>query len=248
MKNISLITFFSLAISSTSPAFAGCKPQTLRLAIDVGHSAGAGGATSARGRPEYAFNVEAAAAIQAALWADGIEGARILAQDGPNPSLASRVAAAEAMNAELFLSVHHDSVQERFLRPWTPPGSERVQPMSRHAKGYSLFISEANGDPAASLAFARAIGQALQDRGFAYTDHHAAPIPGEKRALVDTTLGVYRFDGLFILRRTRMPAVLFEVGVIKHPEEETALRSPQTQGLVAAAVVDAARRYCMAVP
>lgn len=35
------------------------------------------------------------------------------------------------------------------------------------------------------------------------------------------------FDNLIVRYRTSLPAVLFEVGVIKHREEELALRDPE---------------------
>lgn len=33
--------------------------------------------------------------------------------------------------------------------------------------------------------------------------HHAEPIHGENRELLDTTLGIYRFDDLTVLKKTR---------------------------------------------
>jgi N-acetylmuramoyl-L-alanine amidase len=41
-----------------------------------------------------------------------------------------------------------------------------------------------------------------------------------RRKLVDATAGVYRYDQLIVLRRTRMPAVLLEAGSIVDRQEE----------------------------
>lgn len=227
-------------------AFA-CEPATLRLAIDVGHSPGAPGAISARGRPEHAFNVDVAEAIRERLVALGMEQVQVLRLPGDRPALRERAAAAAAMDAELFLSVHHDSVQPMFLERWWPPDADGPMDMSRHAAGYSLFVSQQNVDPAASTRFARQVALALQERGFERTLHHAEPIPGESRQLLDPALGIYRFDELYVLRRTVMPAVLFEVGVIKHPEEEEMLLQPATHAKVADAVAVAVQNYCQEV-
>ena len=50
--------------------------------------------------------------------------------------------------------------------------------------------------------------------------HHAEPIEGENREVIDRLNGVYRFDDLVVLRSAAMPAVLLEAGIIKHREEE----------------------------
>ena len=47
---------------------------------------------------------------------------------------------------------------------------------------------------------------------------------------------VWYYDNLVVLYRTRLPAVLFEAGVIKHRAEEMALRDPQRQTRMADAL------------
>jgi N-acetylmuramoyl-L-alanine amidase len=42
--------------------------------------------------------------------------------------------------------------------------------------------------------------------------HHAEPVAGESRELIDRALGIYRYDELAVLRTATMPAVLFEAG------------------------------------
>ncbi len=221
-----------------------CDPEQVRLAIDIGHTPDAPGAVSARGRPEHAFNVDVASAIATLLEGRSPGVASVLHAPDAAPSLSERVAAAAEHDADLFLSIHHDSLQPRFLEEWRPEGADRPLEMSRYAAGYSLFVSDDNADAPASVEFARSLAYALQEQGFGPTLHHAEPIPGENRPLVDAALGIYRFDGLYVLRNASMPAVLFEVGVIKHPEEELMLRDPRTHRQVAEAVAAALQHYC----
>jgi N-acetylmuramoyl-L-alanine amidase len=47
---------------------------------------------------------------------------------------------------------------------------------------------------------------------------------------------VHYYDNLIVLYRTSLPAVLFEAGVIKHREEELALRDPERQARMADAI------------
>jgi len=65
-----------------------------------------------------------------------------------------------------------------------------------------------------------------------------------RRQLVDAEAGVYRYDQLIVLRKTRMPAVLLEAGSIVNREEELLLDSPERQALIARAVTDAVEAFC----
>jgi N-acetylmuramoyl-L-alanine amidase len=67
-----------------------------------------------------------------------------------------------------------------------------------------------------------------------------------QRQLIDAEAGVYRYDQLIVLRKTRMPAVLLEAGSIVNREEELLLDSPERQALIAMAVTDAVEAFCAA--
>src|SRR5260221_5891260 len=82
------------------------------VAIDVGHFIEQPGATSARGRPELDFNRDLAAEIESAARDRGLKTV-LIGYDGFMSQLAARTA--PARNADLFLAVHHDSVQPQSL-------------------------------------------------------------------------------------------------------------------------------------
>ncbi len=235
-----------VAVAAGLPATVvrACHPATVPIAIDVGHHADDPGAISARGRPEFAFNLDLARVLLATLHERGFVRATLLPDLASIRTLEDRTAAATAMHARLFLSIHHDSVQERYLETWQPPGSDEASTYSRHASGHSLFVSRSHEAAEASLRLARWIGRALADAGFRYSPHHAEAIPGESRDLLDAELGIYRFDGLYVLRTSPVPAVLIEAGVIKHPEEELRLLDPAYQAAFAAAVAAGVERFC----
>ncbi len=67
-----------------------------------------------------------------------------------------------------------------------------------------------------------------------------------RRALLDADAGVYRYDTLFVLKKTQMPAVLLEAGSIVNRDEELALASLERQQVISAAVVDAVDSFCVA--
>jgi N-acetylmuramoyl-L-alanine amidase len=62
--------------------------------------------------------------------------------------------------------------------------------------------------------------------------------------LLNKETGVYSYDQLVVLRKTRMPAVLLEAGSIINRDEELKMGSPERQDIVTGAVVAAAKEFC----
>lgn len=209
--------------------------ETPRIALDVGHFHARPGATSARGVPEFAFNLRLAQDIAAALEQAGAE-VRLIGADGRAEELAAR--APLAGGSRLLLSIHHDSVQPRYLRTWQVDGEARSY--SDRFRGFSLFVSARNPLEARSLLCAASIGRALRRAGFAPTRHHAKTIPGEARPWADYAAGVHYHDELIVLRTAEVPAVLLEAGVIVHRQEETLLSQEAHRRRMAAAVAQGA--------
>lgn len=232
--------------SAPRPAPATCRRQAFRVVIDVGHTREVPGAISARGIPEYAFNLQLAGDVRQALLDAGF-GKTILLVTSTAPwrGLLERAARANAMAAGLFISIHHDSVPAELLETWEYGGQQNH--FSDRFKGYAIFISHDNADRAGSLQFGKLLGRELQVRGLPYTPHYTLPLMGNRRRdLVDAATGVYRYDQLVVLRETRMPAVLLEAGSIVNRQEELELASRERRALTSAAVVAAVEDFCSA--
>lgn len=234
----------TLVLATPVAAKAPCPIKNPVIAVDPGHGPKIPGATSARGRPEYAFNLRLAREVVAALVAAGFTKAFLLDPDGHDLPPAARAARANAAKAGLLLSIHHDAVQPHYLESWTVDG--RAQRYCDRFAGYSVFYSGRNAFPAASLALARGIGRELARAGLPFTRHHAEAIPGENRPLVDDRVGVYRYDGLAVLARARMPAVLLEAGILVNRDEERELDGRDRQQKTARAVARAVADWCSA--
>ena len=115
--------------------------------------------------------------------------------------LFQRTAQASKGAADLFLSIHHDSVPDKFLEKWQFEGEEHI--FSDRFKGHSIFVSRNNGSYDASLQFARLLGNQLKARGLRYTPHYTEKFMGHRqRQLVDAEAGVYRYDQLIVLLST----------------------------------------------
>ena len=220
---------FGVVLAALALGAGGAQP----VAIDVGHYLAKPGATSAYGVPEFEYNQSLAAVIAARLEADDVP-VRLIGFRGEMEDLYARAPQAEEAGAQFLLSIHHDSVKAELQQPWIWNGRE--QRYSTYASGFSLFVSRKNPRLAESLACASAIGAALRAAGLKPTAHHAEVASGIGRPWADETNGVYYYDNLVVLKTATVPAVLFEAGVIVHPDEARELATAERRALSAAAV------------
>ena len=224
------ISFALIGISTCNHA-----DSSPNIAIDVGHSRLSPGAISARGKPEFEFNADLAKSLQSVLDSHNIM-SFFIGEDGDMVDINQRTAKANANNASLLLSIHHDSAQPQYLNKWT--WRHKTLSYGDNFSGFSLFISRKNPQLEKSLDCARMIGKALKRNGFTSSNHHAQPINGENRQWADKSAGVYYYDDLIVLKTAKMPAVLLEAGVIINRNEEQDLQTDSTRNLIASAITE----------
>jgi N-acetylmuramoyl-L-alanine amidase len=147
---------------------------------------------------------------------------RLIGENGDYAVLQHRTR--DARGADLFVSIHHDSVKERLL------------PQADRFAGYSLFVSRLNPKQKASLACASEIGKHMRGAGFIPSRYHADPVIGESRPFADEANGVHYYDNLAVARSAPMAAVLVEAGVIVNREEDGKMLDPEVRHRIAAAV------------
>ena len=229
---------------SGSKPVATCDPSKFRIVLDVGHTAQSEGATSARNVAEFLFKLRLARRIEEKLKAEGFAGTKLLLTEGKaRPSLVRRVAAANNLQAGLFLSIHHDSVPDKFLEKWEFEGKKSW--FSDRFRGYSVFVSRNNPDFKTSLSFAEMIGKEMKAQGLQYAQQYAQAIMGrDQHPLLNKETGVYSYDKLIVLKSTRMPAVLLEAGSIINRDEELKMESPEYRNIVSSGVTAAVKQFC----
>jgi len=208
------------------------------IALDVGHFTARPGAVSASGETEFEFNRALAIVLRQVLQERGFT-VKMIGESGDMKELEARTRAAKG--ADIFLSLHHDSVQPRYLE-YREINSRRQHYCDRFS-GFSLFVSRINPDAAQSLSFAVSIGKSLRQAGFTPSPHHAEPIPGENRVFADALNGVYYFDELVVLKTADIPAVLIEAGIIVNRKDEVMLRQPETRKKISTAIADGVEEY-----
>ncbi|HEY8067462.1 MAG TPA: N-acetylmuramoyl-L-alanine amidase [Burkholderiales bacterium] len=198
--------------------------------MDVGHYAAEPGVISASGRPEFEYNRDLALEVKADLEGAGLQ-VRLIGERGDYAVLYRRTR--DARGADLFVSIHHDSVKERLL------------PQADRFSGFSLFISRRNPDVKKSLACAIAIGVNLRGAGFVPSRYHADPVLGESRPFADEANGVHYYDNLAVAHTAKMAAVLVEAGVIVNRDEDGRMRDPEVRRRIAGAIAGGVRE-CLA--
>lgn len=204
--------------------------SAMEVAVDVGHYAAEPGVISASGVPEFEYNLALALDVRIALEKRNMS-VRLIGERGDYAVLRHRTR--DAQGADLFVSIHHDSVKGRLL-----PEADRFA-------GFSIFVSKFNVRATKSLACASAVGAQLRAAGFAPSRYHADPETGAPRPFADEANGVHWYDNLAVGRSAAMPALLVEAGVIVNKEEERRMRDPGVRRRIAAAVAEGARA-CLA--
>lgn len=212
--------------------------------IDPGHGGELTGATSPRGDQEKDLTLQIARRTKRRL--ERLGGRVVLTRTGDTRvPLANRAAVANALDADLFVSIHLNSMPTEASRR-TSSGVE------------TYFLSADASDAGAEASAARENADRLagepapdpNDPVAAILDdlESAAALAGSSRlayALHEKLVGALRAENrgvkqapFYVLAGARMPAVLLEVGFISNEEEAARLRTPEHQERIAAAVAE----------
>lgn len=211
------------------------------VVIDSGHTPKQPGALGARGIREVFYNEAFSDKLGTSLRAAGVQ-VVTTRKSIEDISLKDRAERANAVMPNLFLSIHHDSTQLKYLIKTEFNGLAAYQTIVPVA-GYSIFISKLNPKFDKSYQFAQLLGKAMTQLDRPVALHHAERIEGENRELLDAELGIYRFDQLLVLRNTLSPAVLLEVGVIVDPSDEKVVSDRVKQDAIVQVTVAAVLAY-----
>jgi N-acetylmuramoyl-L-alanine amidase len=208
----------------------GMQLYSFDIMIDIGHTPSKSGAISASCAKEYDYNKALGNYLIKHLSQNSTVNISMLTQT--EVSFQDRYTS--SIGKDLFLSLHHDSVQERYIQR-----NSFGCPNTNHAAGFSIFISRKNPYFDKSLDYAQRFGEALVKQGLTPSLHHAEKIQGENRELLDRRLGIYIFDDLKVLKNAKSPAILFEAGVIVNPVDEAMVKRDEYKSKVSKAISSA---------
>lgn len=243
MKGATVLVVASLGATNACalPTEPASKAPVVCIVLDPGHSPLRPGALGARGLYEVSYNDALTARVALTLKSAGFN---VVLTRTPlqEISLDGRSQIANSASADLFLAIHHDSTQLKYLEKFKA-GKLDAYRTTAAISGYSLFVSQLNPHFAQSLRFAKLLAGGLHALGRLPALHHAEPVAGENRELLDAKLGIYRYDQLVVLRKADIPAVLLEVGVIPDQKDEAYVSDESNQINIATAILTAVQRY-----
>ncbi len=218
--------------------------EHLVVMLDPGHGGKEPGAISKSGYREKQFALAVAKKVESAL--TNIPGITVvLTRTGDDTmKLNDRATLANQVEADLFISIHangftnrHWSGIETFFHSLEASGEEARRVASK--ENTPDVAAADTGDDEVSF-----ILQDMQHNERLKSSSRLAQVVQERLvgALKLTNRGVMQAD-FAVLRQTRMPAVLVEIGFITNPQEAQLLRDPNIQERAAAALRDAVLAY-----
>ncbi|MEZ4366377.1 MAG: N-acetylmuramoyl-L-alanine amidase [Kofleriaceae bacterium] len=223
---------------SSAPAAAPPAPSSLtrRVVIDPGHGGSNPGALGASGVHVKQLPRAIAGQVQQRLLARGID-ARLTRTHDVTMTLRQRVAIANQLPADLFISIHGNASPTRTQR-----GYETYVLTPRGVDIDARALRSDTTTPRPGLDAATALILDDVERGAAQWE--AADLAADLQARLRTVWGPtgdrgVRQDSQHVLLGATMPAVLVEVGFVDHPIEGRELLTPARQAAIADAIADA---------
>jgi N-acetylmuramoyl-L-alanine amidase len=230
------------AIAAAALALGATRAPAFVVVVDPGHGGAQEGALSPDGDREKDLALEIARRIAARLRKQGARVVLTRTGDIEVP-LANRAAIATALRADVFVSVHlnsmptaeqrrhHAGVETYFLSADATDASATAVAARENA---DRLAGEPELDPADPVA---AILSDLEDQdALAGSSRLAYAVHGELVSSLRAEDRGVKQAPFYVLAGARMPAVLLEVGFISHDAESALLRTPAYQERIAAAV------------
>jgi len=235
---LAAVAVLAVGWSTAHAQAAATAPRTRPLVVlDAGHGGSNTGATgAAEGLLEKDLTLAVARAVRAELIARGVEVVVTRDRDATR-TLRQRVAVANRLAADLFISIHANASPGRAQRGFetfvlTPAGID--------VDGRGLRSD--TGTPRAGVDGATAL--VLDDVERGASQWEAADLAAAVQRHLREVRGAagdrgVRQDAHHVLLGATMPAVLVEIGFIDHPVEGHQLADPEVQARLARALADA---------
>ena len=201
------------------------KPFT--VVIDPGHGGIDSGAEGVSGTLEKRITLEFARELKAKLEKSS-KYAVVLTRDGDTfLRLDERVRIARQHSADLFISIHADTIKYRSV---TGATVYTVSDQASDAEAAALAARENLSDELAGLSIEdkdHEVSDILMDlirrETHSFSIRFARTLVGELTSQVEMIKNPHRFAGFRVLRAPDVPSVLLELGYLSNPDEEKRL-------------------------
>ncbi|NQU59946.1 MAG: N-acetylmuramoyl-L-alanine amidase [Rhodospirillales bacterium] len=161
--------------------------------------------------------------------------------------LRDRVQVSRDAKAELFISIHADSVKDRAIKG---PAVYTLSEKASDREAAELADKENKADLIAGVDLSHETPEVTnilidlaQRESMNQSSRFAGSLIKELKRKTAVLRNTHRFAGFAVLKAPDIPSVLMELGFLSNPEDEKALRSHHYRARLAGAVVRAADIY-----
>jgi len=237
------------AVLAASLALAASRPAPFVVVVDAGHGGDQDGAVSPTGLKEKELTLQLAQLLRVRLRQQGVKVILTRATDQAVP-LANRPIIANALRADLFVSIHLNSMATAEAREHTS-GVETYFMSADATDARANAVAEREnadrladapgvdpGDPVAAILSDLADASSLQGGSrlaYAIHDRLVAALGAEDHGVKQAPF--------YVLAGAQMPAVLLEVGFISNPAESERLASRAYQAKAVEAIAQGIAAY-----
>ncbi len=217
------------------------------IVLDPGHGGKDPGAIGVSGVYEKHLTLAMAKQMRDLLLSTGRYRVKLTRDKDVAIALYARRRFARSAGADLFISIHADSIkkpQTRGLSIYT------LSEKASDKEAEKLAESENKADIIAGLDLSgetQEVTDILIDLARRETNNHssffAEKIVKEIKQVVQTLPNTHRFAGFAVLKSPDVPSVLMEMGYLSNTEEEKLLRQPSYREKLAKATVKAVDAY-----
>lgn len=227
-----------------APARKERHPGKPIVVIDAGHGGVDPGATSVSGAYEKNIVLALAQDVKAALDRDGKVTAVLTRDRDIFIPLRERVAIARAANADLFMSLHADTVTDPDIRGLSV---YTLSQTASDAEAQALADKENKSDIVAGIDFSNESPEVtnilidlVQRESMNLSAKFAGSIITEvSRETHELLQNTHRFAGFAVLKAPDVPSVLVESGYLSNERDEQMLRRPEHRAKLAQALARA---------
>jgi N-acetylmuramoyl-L-alanine amidase len=225
------------------------RPEPKRVVVlDPGHGGVDPGAVGASGTFEKEVTLAVAREIRRQLETSGRYKVVMTRDDDVFVRLRDRIARARAAGAELFVSIHADSMRNRETR------GASIYTLSEHAsddEAAALAARENRADIIAGIDLShenKDVASILIDLAQRESMNHSASFAGLLVEEMDRDIQLvsvkpHRFAGFAVLKAPDVPSVLVELGYLSNRNDEQQLTRPHYRTKVSGSIVRAIDRF-----
>ena len=166
--------------------------------------------------------------------------------------LRRRIAIARKAGADLFLSIHADSIANRQIRGG---GIYTLSEKASDKESAALAANENRADLIAGLNLkvhddevASILIELTQRETMNYSAKFATSLISELRQLISMRRKPHRFAGFVVLKAPDVPSVLIELGYLSNRLDERMLTNPKSLSAIARAIARAVDNYFAVQP